>query len=531
MEPGADGRLGTPLSRTSPRWTLVAAIIGSSMAFIDGTVVSVALPSIQRDFAASATDLQWFVEAYLLFLSSFLLVGGALGDRYGRRRVFGLGVLLFTFASVGCALAQDSGQLILARSVQGLGGALLVPGSLALISVAFAEKERGRAIGTWSAASAITTSLGPLLGGWLIAHSWRWAFLINLPLGVLVLAVLAARVPESRDDEAGRLDGPGTLLVTAGLGGVVYGLLEWGRAGALEPASAVALAGGVGALVAFVSVEARSPNPIVPLPLFRIPTFAGANLLTLFLYGALGSTFFWLPLRLIQVHGYTPLAAGAATLPFAVLLAGMSRWSGALVDKVGGRLPLIVGPLIAAAGFALFARGGAEPGASYVRDVLPAVLVLGLGMAVTVAPLSTIVMGAVDSRHAGVASGINNAVSRAAGLLSVALVGLLVGRTFEHELTRRLTAAELQPAVRIAVEEQRKRLAGIEAPSFATEPERERIQAVVREAFVDGFRVQAWVSAAAAILAALAAALLVRGERPRRRAAHGRSGRSPSRTS
>jgi EmrB/QacA subfamily drug resistance transporter len=506
-----------PGARTAPRWALLAAIVGSSMAFIDGTVVSVALPSIQRDFAASATDLQWLVEAYLLFLSAFLLVGGALGDRYGRRRVFGLGVLLFTLASVGCALAQDARQLIVARSIQGLGGALLVPGSLALISVSFAGKERGRAIGTWSAASAITTSLGPLLGGWLIAWSWRWAFLINVPLGVLVLAILVAKVPESRDDEAGNLDVPGTLLATAGLGGVVYGLLEWGRAGGLEPASAVALAGGIAALVAFVFVEARSPHPIVPLPLFRIPSFAGANLLTLFLYGALGSMFFWLPLRLIQVHGYTPLGAGAATLPFAILLSLLSRWSGGLVDTVGGRLPLVVGPLISAAGFALFARGGAEPGASYVRDVLPAVLVLGLGMAITVAPLSTIVMAAVDSRHAGVASGINNAVSRAAGLLAVALVGLLVGWRFEQGLERRLDGLALPPAVRVDVERQRDRLAGLEAPAAATAEERAGIDRAVRESFVEGFRAQAWASALAGLLAALAAFVFVRDGRTRRR--------------
>lgn len=511
------GAPGSPAGRTAPRWALAAAIIGSSMAFIDGTVVNVALPSIQREFAASATDLQWMVEAYLLFLSAFLLVGGALGDRYGRRRVFGLGVVLFTFASVACAVAQDARQLIVARSIQGLGGALLVPGSLALISVSFAEKERGRAIGTWSAASAITMSLGPLLGGWLIAHSWRWAFLINVPLGALVLAILAAKVPESRDDEAGALDVPGTLLATVGLGGVVYGLLEWGRAGALEPASAVALAGGIIALVAFVLVEAGSPHPIVPLPLFRIPAFAGANLLTLFLYGALGSMFFWLPLRLIQVHGYTPLAAGAATLPFAVLLSLLSRWSGGLVDTVGGRLPLVVGPLISAVGFALFARGGADPGGSYVRDVLPAVLVLGLGMAITVAPLSTIVMGAVDSRHAGVASGINNAVSRAAGLLAVAIVGLLVAWTFDRGLTRRLDGLALPPAVRADVERQRDRLAGIEAPPAATEEERGQVARAVRESFVEGFRAQAWASGASALLAALAAFLLVRDGKPRER--------------
>ena len=491
--------------RANARWALAAAILGSSMAFIDGTVVNVALPAIQHDFDASATDLQWIVEAYLLFLSAFLLVGGALGDRFGRRLVFGLGTVLFTLASAACALAPGALFLVVARSVQGLGGALLVPGSLALISVAYDEKERGRAIGTWSAASAITTSLGPLLGGWLIEHSWRWAFLVNLPLGAAVLALLAARVPESRDEDAGALDLPGTLLVTAGLGGLVYGLLEWGRIGTLEPASALALVAGAVALVAFFFVEARARNPIVPLPLLRIPAFAGANLLTLFLYGGLGAVFFWLPLRLIQVHGYTPLAAGASTLPFAVLLSLLSRWSGGLVEKVGGRLPLVVGPLVAAAGFALFARGGAEPGGSYVRDVLPAVLVLGIGMAITIAPLTTIVMGAVDSRHAGVASGINNAVSRAAGLLAVALVGLLVARTFERGLARRLDGLDLTPAVRADVERQRDRLAGIEPPAGA----REEVGRAVRESFVEGFRVVAWTSAGAAALGAAAAAWLV----------------------
>jgi EmrB/QacA subfamily drug resistance transporter len=497
------GECGDAKARAAGRWALVAAILGSSMAFIDGTIANVALPAIQRDFGASATDLQWIVESYLLFLSAFLLVGGALGDRYGRRLVFGAGVALFTLASVGCALAQDALQLIVARSVQGVGGALLVPGSLALISVSFAESERGKAIGTWSAASAITMTLGPLVGGALMALSWRWAFLINVPLGAVVLAILALKVPESRDDTEAPLDLPGIVLVTLGLAGVTYGLLERGHAAAMP-----ALVAGLVALAAFVVVEARSKAPVVPLALFRNASFTGANLLTFFLYGALGVAFYWLPFRLIQVHGWTALAAGAASLPFAVLISLLSRSMGGLVDRFGGRLPLVVGPLVAALGFALLARGGTDT--NYWSDVFPAVFVLGLGFAITIAPLSTIVMGAVDARHAGVASGINNFVSRVAGLLAVALVGVLVQSAFDDGLARRLDAAAVPPAERAEVMAQREKLAGIEAPPGA-------IRAAVDEAFLDGFRAQAWAAAAAAALAALAAALLVRDtKRPAR---------------
>jgi EmrB/QacA subfamily drug resistance transporter len=499
-------------ARAAGNWALVAAILGSSMAFIDGTVANVALPAIQRDFSASATDLQWIVESYMLFLSAFLLVGGALGDRLGRRLVFGAGIALFTVASAGCALAQDARQLILARSVQGIGGALLVPGSLALISASFAENERGKAIGTWSAASAITMSLGPLLGGWLMALSWRWAFLINIPLGVIVLVILALRVPESRDDSNQPIDLPGTILVTAGLGGVVYGLLEWGREGAFHLASGTALAAGIAALAAFLVVEARSPHPVVPLRLFRNPSFAGANLLTLFLYGALASVFYYLPFRLIQVHGYTALQAGAASLPFALVISLLSRWAGGMVAKVGGRLPLVAGSLVAAIGFALFTRGGADR-VNYLTDVFPAVFVMGLGFAILIAPLSTIVMNSVDARHAGVASGINNFVSRVAGLLAVALVGLLVMRTFDDGLQKRLDAFGPRPEVRAAVEAQRDKLAGIETPEAATPDERQALRGAVNESFLEGFRAQAWASAIAGVLAALCAAALVRDTR------------------
>ena len=521
------GTCGGAQARAAGRWALVAAILGSSMAFIDGTVANVALPVIQRDFSASATDLQWVVESYMLFLSAFLLVGGALGDRLGRRLVFGVGIALFTVASAGCALAQDARQLIVARSLQGIGGALLVPGSLALISVSFAEAERGKAIGTWSAASAITTSLGPLLGGWLMGLSWRWAFLINVPLGAIVLAILFLRVPESRDDSDAPLDLPGTVLVTAGLGGVVYGLLEWGREGALHLASGTALVAGIVALSAFLLVESRSRNPVVPLRLFKNPSFTGANLLTLFLYGALASVFYYLPFRLIQVHGYTPLEAGAASLPFGLAISFLSRWSGGMVDKVGGRTLLVVGSLVAAAGFALFARGDATD-TRYWSDVFPAVFLMGVGFAILIAPLSTIVMNSVDAKNAGVASGINNFVSRAAGLLAVALAGLLVARTFEDRLAERMDAHAMRPEVRTEVWEQRDKLAGIEVPASAAPPEGEHVRSAVNESFLEGYRAQAWASGLAGLLAALCAFALVRDRsRARRESTPATSSSSP----
>jgi EmrB/QacA subfamily drug resistance transporter len=481
------------------------------MAFIDGTVVNVALPALQSTFGASIIDVQWVVEAYGLFLGALILVGGSMGDLYGRRRIFLIGTVLFALASVACGLAQSIDQLIAARAVQGVGAALLTPGSLAIISASFGENDRGRAIGTWSGFTAITMAFGPVLGGWLIENvSWRWIFFINVPLAIAVILISLAHVPESRGEEK-KLDLLGAVIVTIGLGALVFGLIESPQFGWSNPRVALTLLLAMVSLAAFPFIEAREKAPMVPLQLFQSRTFSGANLLTLFLYAALGIFFFVFPMNLIQVHHYSATAAGAASLPLIFIMFFLSRWAGGLVARYGSRIPLIVGPLIAALGFALFAVPGT--GGSYWTTFFPAFLVLGFGMTVSVAPLTTTVMGGVDQTHAGTASGINNAVARVAGLLAIAVFGIMMVSAFATRLDRDLTSAQVPPSIREEVRSNRTKLAAITMPESLAPTLRNEAQVKVSDAFVFAFRIVACCCAALAVASAATTAVSIKAAR------------------
>jgi EmrB/QacA subfamily drug resistance transporter len=493
------------------RWTLVATILGSSMTFIDATVVNVALPALQADLHATITDVQWVIEAYALFLGALILVGGSLGDQFGRKRVFLFGVLFFTAASIICGIATSAQALVVGRALQGIGAAFLVPGSLAIISATFDDADRGRAIGTWSGFSAITSAIGPVSGGWLVEHvSWRAVFFLNVPLAVIVLVLSLRFMNESRDpSRTSGIDWTGAALAVLGLGGIVFGLLEWPPLGAGHPRVLGALAIGVFSLALLFIVERRAQSPMLPLALFRSRTFTLANVLTLLLYAALSVVLFLVPLDLIQVQHYSATAAGAALLPFPLIMFALSRWSGGLVARTGSRLPLTVGPAIAALGLALYARPGI--GGSYWMTFFPAVIVLGFGMAVTVAPLTTTVMGAVDARHSGVASGVNNAVARVAGLLAIAVFGVVLARTFEAQVRPHLEHIALAPSASTDIERELPRMAGADLSRVSSLPPAERtvIRIVIDEGFVFAFRL-VMIGAAGLALAAAAFGCAIR---------------------
>lgn len=500
-----------PCSKSAKPWVLAATILGSSLVFIDSTSVNVALPALQAGLGATVVEVQWIINAFTLSLAALILLGGSLGDRLGRKRVFVAGTVIFAAASAWCGLAPDTTQLILARGLQGVGGALLTPGSLAIISASFPERERGAAIGLWSGFSAMTGALGPVLGGWLIeTFSWRWIFLTNLPFALCVVLIALWRVPESRDEEvSGGLDWWGALFVTLGLAGLTYGLLESSARGFGDPLVVGALSLGGVMLAGFLFLEAKRPAPMVPLTLFRSRTFSGANLLTFFLYAALGGALFFLPFNLIQVQGYSATAAGAALLPMILLLSGLSRWSGGLVTRFGAKLPLTLGPAVAALGFALFALPGI--GGSYWATFFPAAVVLGVGLAVSVAPLTTTVMGAVPGHYAGTASGINNAVSRVAGLLAVAGLGIVMLLAFNLSLDARVTPLNLAPAVQGALDAERVNLANARVPE-GLEPELTRaLEAAIDASFVFGFRFVMLIAAGLALASAVTAWLMIEG--------------------
>ncbi len=480
------------------RWVLAATVLGSSIAFIEATVINVSLPAIQQGLDASVGEMQWIASVYTLLLASLTLASGSAGDRYGRRRIFSLGLVILAAASSAAGLAANGTQLILARAAQGVGGALLVPNSLALLSSSFPKNARGRAIGIWSGATSLTGAAGPVLGGWLVdVMSWRAAFFLIVPLAVVTLIVGLTRVPDVR---IGRrrpaIDWWGIVLATLGLSAIVFGLIMFHEGGAAWGA----LVAGVAVLVGFVRHEQHAASPMIPSRLFRSSTFSGANVLTLLLYFALTAVFFLLPFDLVRVHGYSTTATGAAYLPFALPLAALSRMAGGLSDRFGARMPMVVGPLVVALGFAAFALPGTS--GSYWTTFFPAMVVVGLGMAVTVAPLTSAIMTAVDERDVGVASGVNNTVARVAALFAVAIVGLVATQIFAKAFSHHVDTIGLSPSVRAAVMTQDWGLGSVAAPTSATPGERGSIEQAVAAALVTTFR---WVAILAALLAAAAA--------------------------
>lgn len=494
------------------RWVLLSTVLASSMAFVDSTALNVALPALQTDLQTTAVELLWILNGYLLMLASLILVGGSLGDHLGRKRVFMSGIILFMVASLACGLAPTAGLLIIARVVQGIGGALLIPGSLAIITATFDRSQRGRAIGTWSAATTIVFVIGPALGGVLAqAGLWRGVFLINLPLGIVSLLILYRYVPESRDEEvSSRIDIPGAVLATLSLAGLSYGFISAPDFGFGDARIIVSLGAGLLALIAFILVESRSDHPMMPLHLFRSRTFSGTNLLTLFLYGAGSMYSFFLSLNLVQVQGYSESEAGLAFVPFALVVSVLSPWAGGLVDRYGPRLPLIIGPTLVGIGFAVIGSIGQTNGwASYWTTFFPGVILYGLGMGITIAPLTTSVMSSVATHYSGTASGINNAVSRTAGVLTTAILGGLALFFFIDALSLRTDGIDLSQEARAELRIEAQKLAGAVAPEAVPPEHVSAVEQSIRLAFIDTFQVVLLICASMAILSAIMAALLV----------------------
>jgi len=506
--PGADS-LPTP----SRFGVLFATILASSMAFIDILAVNVALPSLQADLNATGTELIWIVNAYSLMVAALILIGGSLGDHVGRKRVFNVGIGLFGAASLLCGLATSSTWLIAARALQGVGGALLIPGSLSIITASLPSGSRGSAIGTWSAFTTVTTILGPVIGGFLAGSGlWRGVFFINIPLAAGSLYGVWRWVPESLDEQSKPLDLAGTVLVTLSLAGLSFGAVQASHAALGEPqVFGSLLIGGLG-LAIFALYEGRSDHPLVPLALFRSRTFSGTNGLTFLLYGGLSMVFFMFPIVLIQAHHYAPRQAGLAMLPFSIFLASLSRWTGELADRYGARLPLTMGPILAGIGFLLLGLPGQEAGPSrYWSTYLPAMSIVGVGMGITVAPLTTTVMGAVDSRQAGTASGINNALSRTAGLLTIAVLGSLALVMFKNTLQTSTLAIKLAPSQREALIQSAGRLGDTQPPAGLDSLTQAAAARAIEVSLTQAFRMVGTVCAGLAGLAGLVALLTVEG--------------------
>lgn len=468
------------------------------MVFIDGSVVNVIMPELQREFNATAVQIQWVVEAYLLFLSSLILVGGSIGDHFGRKRVFQIGTVIFIIASIGCGLSQNLMQMTIFRSLQGVGGALLTPGSLAIINSVFPKNERGKAIGTWSAFSSITTAFGPVLGGWLSDNlSWRWVFFINLPIGLLTIFFTRSFVPtQCRETGEETLDLPGVVVSSSGIGSIVFGLIE---------SNYFIMMIGVALMILFLFMETRSKSPLVPLSFFKSRVFSAVNMSTFLLYGALSIVFYFLPFNLIQVQGFSATQAGAANLPFIFIIFLFSRWSGGLYDKVGARLPIAVGSIISGLGFLAL---GFMPGldASYWKDFLPGLILFGLGMSLCIAPLTTAVLGAVPDKFSGLASGVNNAVTRLAGLVGIAIMTAMIVMWFHHYLEMALVNMPMNVGLKEELLSRSQDLAGLQGHS-------KEVDGIIRVAYLESFKSVMISSALLALASSLCALIFIPSEK------------------
>jgi EmrB/QacA subfamily drug resistance transporter len=511
----ADASATVPCTPPDRKWILIAIILGSSLAFMDGSVVNVALPTLQATFHATSAAIQWVVQGYALFGAALLLLGGAIGDRYGRRRTYLWGVALFALASAACAVSLSLGQLIAARAIQGVGAALLVPQGLSILSASFPEEERGRAIGTWSAWITVSAAIGPVAGGWLIQlYSWRLIFLLNLPV-VLMILLLATRIPESRaagDGAAQPLDRLGALLATLSFAAIVYALSFASQLGWRNRWVSWPLLAGLVLFVLFLRSQSTRRNAMMPLSLFRVPRFLAANLLTFLLYGALGGALYVTPFYLIQVRHYLPAEAGAVFLPLIVLMFLFSARVGALVPRVGERLLLCLGAVLAGAGFAAFAWLDNLNG--YFLSVFPAVLILGCGMTLCVAPLTSAVMSSVAENQTGIASAVNNAISRLAGLVAVSLLALLLTYRFEANLTAQLAHSSLPAGVRAQFLDNRARLHDIPIPAGLPPGQRAQAAALLDGSFLAGFRLVMLACAVSSWIGALAVLLLLPAPSP-----------------
>ncbi len=498
------------------KWTLLSTILASSLVFIDSTALNVALPALQEDLGITGTQLLWVINGYALFLSSLLLVGGSLGDLYGRNRVFLTGLGIFSISSLICGISQTPTQLIAARAFQGIGGALLTPGSLSILSSQFEAKSRGKAIGLWSTFSALTAIFGPVLGGWLAGLGlWRIIFFLNIPLSILVFITMIAKVPESKNHDATKLDIWGAVLVTLGLAGITYGFIESPKQGFGNPLIISSLLIGGLSLTGFIIVQYYSTHPLMPLNLFKSSTFSGGNLLTLFVYAALGGAMFFLPLNLIQIQGYSEIKAGLAMLPMIICIAALSPFAGKFADRKGVRIPLIIGPVITSVGFYLFSTYGITPGpGAYWNTFFLSFLLLGIGMGITVAPLTTAVMGALPEDNSGIASGVNNTVARAAGVLAIALLGAVALFSFQKSVENEISIMDISSVMKNKIRLESSKFTAAEVPDGLSDQNKVIVKRHLNKSFIDAFNRVVYVASVLCLLGSVMASIFLRGKKP-----------------